>query len=235
MRLGDFRRGEELVLVDIMRALLDGDGGLSIEERKSFTWKWNTECCCDKCQRFGVNTHSGSIIQLMANALQQSCVDVTELFYHHFSGAPCEQWVCGVGGTCGGRVTKANKLLAVGEVLVMTIERRDGFLVTCKQSMQIGGFHYRLKGIGYHQASPDGPNHYFGVVERRGWWKVDGLGQRESDAKDRWALATWLEIKQDRLYPLDASDHPKIVVYECTTALSKLNKKCKMANTSWRA
>ena len=83
VRLGDFRRGEELVLVDIMRALLDGDGGLSIEERKSFTWKWNTECCCDKCQRFGVNTHSGSIIQLMANALQQSCVDVTELFYHH--------------------------------------------------------------------------------------------------------------------------------------------------------
>ena len=86
--LGDFRRGEQLVLVDIMQTLLDSSEGLSIEEQRYFMWQWTTECRCERCQRFSANVKTGLLVQLAANTLQQSCVDITELFYHHFGGAP---------------------------------------------------------------------------------------------------------------------------------------------------
>ena len=218
-----FPRGRQCELVDLFSCLFkETPTGLTDEEKQFMVWKYTSITTCEGCSRNQVQHHSRTIISLPANLLpQQLEVDVTDLLRFYFSGEKfvthtCSRTVEG-GRQCKEMAFRVNRLEEQGQVLVIEVQKVDGFKVTSKLEMILDGRHYRLLGVAYHHQLNEHSGHFSAIVFRcGGYWYVDGLNPTITTKEDSWTNAIQMTTTHthDRFKPSSDAAHTSLVVYE---------------------
>ena len=184
-------------------------------------WQWTSMMMCGGCSRNQVQQHLKTIITLPANLLpQHQEVDVTDLLQHYFGGMAYTTHTCSKtlesGKQCEGMAFRVNKLEEQGQVLVIEVQKVEGYRVTSKLKMALNGHHYHLLGVAYYHQYEGGSGHFSAVVSRCGsYWYVDGLKPTTTTRMDSWTNAVQVTATHtyDRFGPTSSTTHTNLVVY----------------------